>query len=257
MRELITAIESGQPVAVATIVRRIGSSPRDVGARMLIYQDGTTSGTIGGGKFEYRVIQDGLEMFGRPEKGRLVQYRFSKQGEHAIGMTCGGEAEVFIELFHTPSRLLVFGGGHVGRELTRLAAGSNFLVTVIDDRPDILEQYEGAINTHQSSNSYQGNLPDISPGDYIVIVTRSHESDLTVLQKYIDSDCSYLGMMGSRAKIARLFERLRQDGVSEAQLERVHAPIGADIGAEGPYEIAISILAELISVINRVGRKAK
>ncbi len=255
LRELVAAIEAGKSVAVATIIRRAGSSPRDVGAKMLIYPDGAIYGTIGGGKFENRVIQDSLELLRSTDRGSVIQYRFSSEGERAIGMTCGGQADVFIELFRAPRRLMIFGGGHVGHELARLAVGSNFLITVVDDRPEILAGYEGVISGHQAANGFRGDLPEALPDDFVVIVTRSHESDLEVLRHYVASNYGYLGMMGSKAKIAKLFEGLRQEGISEAQLDSVHAPIGLNIGAEGPYEIAVSILAELTAVRNQMGQK--
>lgn len=256
-KELIKAIDSGQPVAVATIVRRAGSSPRDVGAKMLVYPDGNILGTIGGGKFEHCVIQDSLELLKGPGRGSLKHYRFSHQGEDAIGMTCGGEAEVFIELFHAPSRLFIFGGGHVGRELARLAAGSNFLITVVDDRPEILDSFDNSAITHQADDGFLDHLPQIEGRDYIVIVTRSHKYDRELIKRYVTRRRAYLGLMGSKAKIKQLFDWLKELGLSDDQLSQVRTPIGLDIKAEGPYEIAISILAELIAVQNQIGQTEK
>lgn len=257
LKELVRAVDSGQPVAIATIVKRAGSSPRDVGAKMLIYPDGKISGTIGGGKFEHKVIEDSLELLGQSVRGSLKHYRFSKMGEDAIGMTCGGEAEVFIELFHAPSRLFIFGGGHVGRELARLAAGSNFLITVVDDRPDILDSLANGVITHQASDGYLENLPEVDQNNYIVLLTSSHKTDRELLKRYVGGSQAYLGMMGSKAKIKLLFDWLKESGVSDDQLSRVRTPIGLEIKAEGPYEIAISILAELIAVRNKLGQTRK
>lgn len=252
-KELSNAIDSGQSVAVATIARRSGSSPRDVGAKMLIYSDGAISGTIGGGKFEAQVIKDSMELLRGSEKVTLKHYSFSKDGKNALGMTCGGEAEVFIELFRAPARLYIFGGGHVGRELARLAAGSNFVITVVDDRPEILADYENQFATLLAGERFLDNLPVLGSGDYIVVITKSHESDREIVKRYIGDDRAYLGMMGSRAKIQQVFAWLKENGISEGRLGRIHTPIGLDIGAEGPYEIAIAILAELIAVRNKIG----
>lgn len=254
LKELLRAVDSGQPVALATIVKRAGSSPRDVGAKMLIYPDGKISGTIGGGKFEHRVIQDSLKLLGESGRGSLKHYRFSKLGEAAIGMTCGGEAEVFIELFHAPARLFIFGGGHVGRELARLAAGSNFLITVIDDRSEMLDSFDNCVITHQASDGYLENLPEVEQNNFVVLLTSAHKTDRELLKRYIGGDHTYLGMMGSQAKIKLLFDWLKESGVSDDQLSRVRTPIGLEISAEGPYEIAISILAELIAVRNKMGQ---
>jgi len=242
--------KAGQPFVLATIIRTEGASPRAAGAKMLVFPDGTIHSTIGGGNFEKLVIDDCLALL-KSEKGYLLKkYSFSTEGEEATGMTCGGEAEVFMEAAFRPKRLIIFGSGHIARELARLARGSEFAITIIDDRKDILVQYQDPVSTIQMDKEYTAPLPALDKNSYVVIVTRAHQFDRQVLARVINEECAYIGMIGSRKKIAGIYASLEESGVSRTLLERVHAPIGLNIKGEGPYEIAVSILAEIIAVKN-------
>jgi len=126
---------------LASIVRTQGSSPRDVGARMIVYADGAIAGTVGGGRFEKMVIDDCLELLNSDAPARMKRYRLADSGEDTTGMHCGGEAELFLERFGPPRKLIIFGGGHVGRELARVSEGLGFVITVVDDRSDILSGF--------------------------------------------------------------------------------------------------------------------
>jgi len=243
---------AGRPFALATIVKTAGASPRSAGAKMLVFPDGTISGTIGGGKFEKLVVDDCLRLMESGQKHLLKRYSFTPKGEDATGMACGGEAEVFMEAFTGPNRLIIFGGGHICRELVRLAEGSDFAITVIDDRPDILDGYEPPVSVIQTDDAYHEHFPSLDRSCYVVIVTRSHSFDRVILEQVVQHDCAYIGMIGSKRKIAGLYSALEKSGIERSRLERVHAPIGMDIKGEGPYEIAVSILAELIAAKNGV-----
>lgn len=243
-------LKAGQAFVLATIVRTAGASPRAPGAKMLVYPNGSISGTIGGGSFEKLVINDCLNLLVSGDRHLLKKYGFSQTDSDATGMACGGEAEVFLEAYASPQRLIIFGGGHICRELVRLAAGSGFLITVVDDRPDILSWYRHPVTTQQTDASYREDIPSLDSGCFVVVVTHSHKHDLPVLARAIEHNCRYIGMIGSRHKVARAFSALEETGVDRNMLERVHAPIGLDIKGEGPYEIAVSILAELIAVKN-------
>jgi xanthine dehydrogenase accessory factor len=247
-QEITIKIAAGEPFILATIVKTVGSSPRRVGARMLVFPDGSISGTIGGGIFERMVIDDCLVMLEEGRNHLLKKYKFTEGGPGATGMQCGGEAEVFMESNGNLDRLLIFGGGHVGRDLVRVASGLNFRITVVDDRPEILEQYKPPVEAVLTDPDYDENFPKIDSNCYVVIVTHGHKCDQSVLGKIVDKDPAYLGMIGSKSKVARTFSALKKAGTKEAHLKRVHAPVGLDIGAEGPYEIAVSITAELIAV---------
>jgi len=246
----------GRSFALATIIRKQGSSPREVGARMIVYADGSTWGTVGGGMFEKLVTDDCVELL-KSEADHLVKtYKLAENGENATGMHCGGETELFLERFGPLRQLVIFGGGHVGRELARVSEGLGFAVTVVDDRSDILSGFAVPINTVQVDAGYKTPLPPLGRNCFVVIVTRSHESDRAVLEYALENDCAYVGMIGSKTKIAKLFANLKANGVARERLESVHTPIGLDIDAEGPAEIAVAIAAELIAVKNRVSKQS-
>ncbi len=248
--EVYNKQKAGQVFVLATIVRTAGASPRAPGAKMLVYPDGNISGTVGGGTFEKLVIDDCLGLLESGAGYLLKTYRFSPAGQDATGMSCGGEADVFMEANSKPKRLIIFGGGHVCREIVKLALGSDFWITVVDDRPDVLSWYNRPVTVVRTDSDYREDFPSLDSDCYVVIVTRSHQYDLPVLARVIKGDCAYVGMIGSRAKVAKVFSSLKESGVDPKLLERVHAPIGLDIKGEGPYEIAVSILAELIAVKN-------
>lgn len=281
-KEMTEKRETGHVFALATMVRTRGSSPRDVGAKMLVFPDGSISGTIGGGNFEKMVIDDCLGLFragdqlerngqvgegaqpGREEKTRgdlqlgrtrsltlFKTYQFSRSGPDATGMCCGGEADVFMELFTPPERLIVFGGGHIARDLVRIAAGLDFRITIIDDRQEIIDQYAKPVETILTNSEYEANLPALDEDCYVVMVTRNHAVDRRILARVIRENVAYLGMIGSKTKISETIAFLKAHGIEESLLGKVHTPIGLDIGAEGPYEIALSIAAQLIAARRR------
>ncbi|MFH1893754.1 MAG: XdhC/CoxI family protein [Candidatus Zixiibacteriota bacterium] len=248
--EICDRQKAGKPFVLATIVRTAGASPRAPGAKMLVHPDGSISGTIGGGTFEKQVIEDSLDLLGSTKNHLLKRYNFSDTGDDTIGMTCGGEAEVFFEVSAKPKRLIIVGGGHICRDLVKLALGSDFQITVVDDRPEILKEYDRPVTIVQTDSSYQESFPSLDSDSYVVIVTRSHKYDEPVLAQAIKQPCAYIGMIGSRAKVTKVLSTLEESGVDRSLLERVHAPIGLDIKGEGPFEIAVSILAELIATKN-------
>lgn len=250
--EIYNRKKAGQSFVLATIITTAGASPRAPGARMLVYPDGKISGTIGGGAFEKLVIEDCLSLLASDKTHLFKRYSFTETGSDATGMSCGGEAEVFMETSARPKRLIIFGGGHICRDLVKLALGSDFSITVVDDRPDILSEYHHPVTTVQTDAGYQENIPHLDADCFVVIVTRSHRNDRPVLEQVINSPSAYIGMIGSKTKIAEMYRSLENEGIDRKLLDRVHAPIGLDIKGEGPYEIAVSILAELIAVKNGV-----
>jgi xanthine dehydrogenase accessory factor len=254
--EICSKRKAGEAFVLATIVRTTGATPRMPGAKMLVHSDRTITGTIGGGGFENLVINDCFRLLESGTNHELKTYGLSEAGSDATGMACGGEAEVFMEVSGRPKRLIIFGGGHVCRALVDIADGSDFLITVVDDRPDILDQYDGAVAVAKTDSDYRTNLPALDADCYVVIVTRSHKHDQPVLEQAIEKPCAYIGMIGSKAKVAMALSSLEESGADRRRVEQVHAPIGLNIGGEGPYEIAISIMAEIIEVKNR-GRKIK
>jgi xanthine dehydrogenase accessory factor len=256
-REMAEKKESGQVFVLATIVAITGSSPRDVGAKMLVFPDGSISGTIGGGKFEKTVIEDSLELLKGDLLHILKKYRFTENGPEATGMYCGGEAEVFLEVSAQPKRLVVFGGGHVGREIAKLAAGLSFRITIVDDRQEILDDYRPPVETILTDPDFNDNFPSLDENCFVVIVTHGHAGDQSVLAKVLKEKCAYVGMIGSKAKIAKIYSSLQESGMDKALFDRVQAPIGLHIGAEGPYEIAVSIIAEIIAEKSKISGRLK
>jgi xanthine dehydrogenase accessory factor len=251
--ELIDAIAqvlaSGGRAALVTIVRATGSTPQRVGAKMLVLEDGRAIGTIGGGCYENDALGKARLVLaeGRPQ---IVQYELNDDLAGESGLVCGGRMEVFIEPVAPPPDLYVVGAGHVGFHLGRFASAIGFRLHVVDDR-------EAFANASRFPEAVEVVVDDIgrwlaaaplAPRSYVVVVTRGHRHDLEAVRALAAREVAYVGLIGSRAKVARLFEALLEEGVAAEVLRRVHAPIGLDLGAVTPEEIAISILAELIAV---------
>jgi xanthine dehydrogenase accessory factor len=244
------ALTKGEEVALVTITASNGSTPQRVGAKMLVYADGRTVGTIGGGCYEHDALGKAREAL-RTRKAVTAKYDLNDDFAAETGLVCGGQMEVFIEPLEAPPALYVFGAGHVGYYLARAASEAGFEVHVIDDRAAFanLERFPFArsvVVEHIPTWLTETTLPTSA---YAVIVTRGHRNDLDALEALAPRDLRYLGLIGSRAKVARIYDQLLADGrASLEQLSRVHAPIGLDIGAITPQEIAVSIAAELIAV---------
>jgi xanthine dehydrogenase accessory factor len=246
---LSEALDSGEPVALVTIVETHGSTPQRVGAKMLVFHDGRTVGTIGGGCYEN-------DAFGKARlaiedrQPRLVHYELSDDFAQETGLICGGQMDVYIEPIEPSPELYVIGAGHVGYHLSRIAHEVGFRVHVVDDR----EKFANAERFPTAEEVAVEDIPawiaraSLPPHAYVVIVTRGHTNDLEALRALAPKELRYLGLIGSRAKVARIFDELKSNRVADERLAKVHAPIGLDIGAVTPQEIAVSILAELIAV---------
>jgi xanthine dehydrogenase accessory factor len=252
---LADALEQGEEVALVTIVASTGSTPQRVGAKMLVYADGRTVGTIGGGCYENDAFWKARETI-KSRRPLNVKYELTDDIAEESGLICGGQMEVFIEPVEPSPDVYIFGAGHVGYFLARMAHETGFRVHVIDDREKFAsgERFGDGIDVIVDDIPAwlaQHRLPSTA---YAVIVTRGHKYDLDVLRALVAMPLRYVGLIGSRAKVRRIFDALREDGTSSDALARVHAPIGLDIGAITPQEIAVSILAELIGVKHgRVG----
>jgi len=245
-----------KPFAVVTVAATTGSVPRAPGSKMFVYADGSISGTIGGGKFESLVIAEAQAAM-EQKKPLLKTYPLREGETDSFGAICGGEVTVFIEPQGTGEALYLVGAGHCSRAIARLAAECGLFVTVVDDRSELLADLPPAV----------AGISDCAPRDFIasrswrsdealVMVSRNHEIDCEALAAAIEQNgAGYIGMIGSRRKVLSVFDRLRERGVSEEKLSRVYAPLGLDIGADSPAEIAVSCVAEILAVLR--GRSAK
>src|SRR5581483_7108500 len=243
------ALDKGEPAALVTIVSTTGSTPQRVGAKMLVYADGRIVGTIGGGCYENDAFWKAREAITN-RKPLLLHYELDDDFAQETGLICGGQMDVYIEPIEPSPELYIIGAGHVGFHLARLAADVGFRVHVVDDREKFAnaERFPTAVEVVVDDIPSWIDRANIPPHAYAVIVTRGHTNDLEALRVLAPRELRYLGLIGSRAKVARIYEALAADGMSPQLLERVHAPIGLDIGAVTPQEIAVSILAELIAV---------
>jgi xanthine dehydrogenase accessory factor len=248
--EIVTAKKSNQPVVLATVIESIGSAPREEGARMLIKKDGSTVGTIGGGAIEKKILDEALTLMNAAAP-KLVKYELKD-----IGMSCGGGMSVFLEPLLPAPQLIIFGAGHIGNALSQIGKLLDFSVTVVDNRPEFANAERIPWADTIIADEYQKSLESLSYSDntYMIIVTHKHAHDFEILEQLLHQQFRYLGMIGSRTKVAKAFQQLRDKGVSEDIIKKIYSPVGISIGANTPAEIAVSIAAELVAV--RSGAKA-
>ncbi len=243
------ALEQGEPAALVTIVSTTGSTPQRVGAKMLVFPDGRMVGTIGGGCYENDAFWKAREAI-TSRKPQLVHYELDDDFAQETGLICGGQMSVYIEPIEPSPELYVIGAGHVGAHLAGIAQDAGFQVHVIDDREKFAsrERFPSVAEVVTEDIPAWLERTKLPSHAYVVIVTRGHTNDLDALRALAPRELRYLGLIGSRAKVARITDQLLSEGLQPELLKQVHAPIGLDIGAVSPQEIAISILAELIAV---------
>jgi len=231
-----------------TVIRAQGSTPQRAGARMLVFADGRIIGTIGGGCYENDAIGK-ARLAIADGRSSVVQYDLNDDFAQETGLICGGRMDVHIDPLQPDPHLYIVGAGHVGQQLGRAAADAGFRLHVIDDREKFAnpERFPSAELTVQAIPDWVRRA-EIPAAAFVVVLTRGHQHDLEAMRALAARDLRYLGLIGSRAKVARIFDLLIAEGMPLECLERVHAPIGFDIGAVTPAEIAVSILAELIAV---------
>jgi xanthine dehydrogenase accessory factor len=247
--EICKLKREGKRAALATIVSVSGSIPSMATAKMLVREDGSIMGTVGGGRMESDVREGAMEAM-RDEKPKTMTFNMDQTPDDETGLVCGGTAQVFIDPLIPAPVLYIFGGGHVGLAVYKVALLAGFEVVVADDRELFAnrERFPDAREIH--SGEMDATLSELAPGvdSYIAIVTRGHRHDISVLRWALNTPAHYIGMIGSGRKVLSLFEKLEKEGVPRESFNRVFAPIGLDINASTPDEIAISIVAELIAV---------
>jgi len=248
-QEIVRVKAEGGEAALVTVVSATGSTPREEGAKMLVKLNGSTLGTIGGGSLEAQVIDEAVKVIKQGKPKRLHMSLTATEAEEA-GMICGGELEVFIEPILTPPTLYLFGGGHISLPLAKMGKLLGFKIAVIDDRAEFANADRFPEADILLAEDFSKSFPrlKIDKSSYIVIVTRGHKHDELVLEWALGTPAKYIGMIGSKTKVETIFSHLLAKGITNQQLDRVHAPIGLEIEAQTPEEIAVSILAEVVKV---------
>jgi xanthine dehydrogenase accessory factor len=247
--ELVRLRALGQKCALATIVEVNGSIPSFQTAKLLVREDGSLVGTIGGGCVEAEVWNAAREVM-QTGKPRNMSFTLGQDAAYDNGLICGGQLEVFVECIQPQPVALVFGGGHISKSLSKVLDLAGFRVSVVDNREAYAnkERFPEAFEVH--AEEYEEVFPRLAVNEstYIVIVTRGHRDDMRVLRWAVGTQARYIAMIGSRRKTIGVVKELEKEGIARAAFERVFAPMGLEIGAISPEEIAVSVCAEMIAV---------
>jgi len=238
--------KNNESAALCTVVKSIGSTPRHVGSKMLVYPDGKFIGTVGGGDLEHRVLDEAWIAMTDGES-RLLTYRMADPSRGDVGV-CGGTVEVFVEPILPPAMIVVIGAGHVGKAVVHLAKWLGFRVAVSDDRPEFCtpEAVPGADAYYPVEMGKLQEQLKINKRTYLVITSRGANVDVQGLPGLLESNPAYIGVIGSKRRWLTTAKGLKQKGVSEDKIARVHSPMGLELNAETPEEIAVSIMAEIL-----------
>jgi xanthine dehydrogenase accessory factor len=254
----VRAVEGGEVVALVTVVATEGSTPRKAGARMLVFGDGRLVGSVGGGRLEAELLERARAALasGRPE---LCAFELTAEATGPDGLVCGGTVRAFVEPLEPSPTLLLFGAGHVSAALARLARAVGFRIEVADDREEQLraEHFPDADRRVAAPAAEAVSRMTLGSSSYAVVATRGIDSDTEALAAVVNKGLRFVGLLGSRKKAEKLFERLRERGVAAEEMARVRTPLGIPIGAQTSEEIAVSILAELIAVRRGAGLEPK
>ena len=251
--EIVALRKAGRRAALATITNVRGSIPSFRTAKMLVRDDGSALGTIGGGCVEAEVWQAAREVM-EEEKPRSLTFDLNNDPSYNTGLVCGGTLEVFIEPVIPPAELFIFGGGHVALSVCKVARLAGFEVTVIDDRENFANRERFPEAGQVIAADFEAATATLRPSasSFLVIVTRGHRDDMRVLAWAVKTPARYVGMIGSQRKVLSIYDELAKQGMERELFERVHAPIGLDIGAITPEEIAVAIVAEMIAARRNV-----
>jgi len=253
MREVLEAAlgaeAAGEPAALVTVVSTRGATPQKAGARMLVHGDGRIVGTIGGGCLEAEMTRRARQAI-VDRRAELASYDLTPAEAGEDGLVCGGRMQVFIEPIEGTPVLCLFGAGHVAQPLSRMARACGFRVEVADDRAKFAnaERFPDADLLVVDAFPSAAARMTLGPNTFAVVVTRGHQGDAVALESVLKHDLRFIGLLGSRTKIVHIFAALAERGVASERLAAVHAPLGLEIGAQTPEEIAVSILAEMIAV---------
>jgi xanthine dehydrogenase accessory factor len=247
--EITKLRRAGRKGALATIIQVQGSVPSYESSKILVRDDGSIVGTVGGGCVEAEVWSVAKDVM-REEKPRRLHFNLNQHPEYDEGLVCGGSLDIFVEPILATPTLYLLGGGHVSLSISKVATIAGFEIAVIDDRQAFAskERFPEAIESH--AGPWEEILPKLSLNDfsYVVIATRGHKGDLACLRWAVTTAARYVGMVGSKRKLIEFCKVLEREGIPPERLEQVHSPVGLDIGALTPQEIAVSVVAEMIAV---------
>ncbi|MBK5290634.1 MAG: XdhC family protein [Acidobacteriia bacterium] len=247
--EVVRLRRLGQKCAMATIVQVNGSIPSYESAKLLVREDGSMTGTIGGGCVEAEVWNAAREVI-ETEQPKHLTFSLSQDAAYDNGLICGGQLNVFVEPIVPQPQAFIFGAGHISKSLAKVAALAGFAVTVVDDR----EAFANQERFPEADAVYAGEYEEIfsrltiTSSGYIIIVTRGHKDDMRVLRMAMDTPARYISMIGSMRKVLGVMKELEKTGIPREAFDRLHAPMGLDIGAISPEEIAVAVVAEMIAV---------
>jgi len=245
--ELSKAIDEGRAAAFVTVISADGSTPREAGAKMLVFENGYIRGTVGGGSLEALSIKQALKCLKSGQGGKFV---FELKPDGNTGMICMGKVEIFVDVYKDALKLLIIGAGHVGQKIAEAARLAGYPYTVADDRADFAnpERFPGARQILVKTPDKAVTAAGIDAATYVVIVTRGHALDRESLAAAMRTPAAYIGMIGSKQKVREVYRLLGEKNVFPAKDDRVHAPLGLNLGGKTPGEIAIAVLAEIIKV---------
>ena len=247
--EIVRIKQKGDVAALATIVWVKGSTPRAEGAKLLIKSDGSILGSIGGGCLEAEVWQEAMKVIAE-ETPKVLNFDLTGRKDTPEGLICGGIMEVLIEPILSQPTVYLFGAGHIASAVSHIAKMTGFRVTVIDDRPAYAnaEKFPDADEFHVDDPTMTVSKLNINKPSYLVIACRGHLEDQQVLEQAIKTPAGYIGMVGSKKKVKTILTNMKAKGISQKNLDKIHAPIGLRIATETPDEIAVSIMAEIIDI---------
>lgn len=246
---LAATIESNRPAALVTVVSITGSAPGKPGALMVVEENGTTTGTVGGGNLEHKITSEAVAAI---QLGQSKEVVYDLSSNKELGMTCGGTVRAFIKVFETPPTLIIVGAGHIGLELYKIALLQGFRVVVMDIRRELASPERFPHATREVVDDIAAALREysIQSDCYVTIATATHEMDRFALEAVVESKAKYIGMIGSSGKIKKIFTYLLSQNISRTDIEKVYAPMGLNIASIRPREIALSIFSEILMVKN-------
>lgn len=252
LEELVRLRRAGRKCALATIIHANGSIPSFTSAKLLVRDDGSMAGTIGGGCVEAEVW-DAARQAMETGKTRRMSFSLGQDAAYDTGLICGGQLEVFVEPIEPQPRAIIFGAGHISKSLCQVAGMIGFHTTIVDNRESFANSERFPQADEIFADEYEEVFPklDVNSCSYVIIVTRGHRDDMRVLRWAVTTNACYIGMIGSRRKVLAVVKELEKEGIGRESFLRVSSPMGLDIAALSPEEIAVSVAAEMIAIRRR------